>query len=331
MRRSALFVPALVALTLMATACTSAQATPAAPTPENSDAGWPRTVDHAMGSTVIDEPPLRIVALDNSYVDASILLESEVVGFTTYRSIDGTLPTYLGAAGEEYAGDAESVGILTEPNLEAIYALEPDLIISAKVRHESIYQQLSEIAPTVMSETTGPTWQENLTLLAGALGKENLAQEQLTTYFDAARAVGEAINAKASDPTISVVRFLDGPTRLYLNSTFSGIVLKDMGLARPGPQDVDDFTIEINEEQIGLADADRVFVATFAGEDGLGVKTKEQFARNPLWAPLAGKAVDVDDEAWMTSVSVQGAFQIMADLAEAFGVDGPQGIEEITG
>src|SRR5690606_34908661 len=57
MRRSALFVPALVALTLMATACTSAQATPAAPTPENSDAGWPRKVDHAMGSTVIDEPP----------------------------------------------------------------------------------------------------------------------------------------------------------------------------------------------------------------------------------------------------------------------------------
>lgn len=332
MRRSALFVPALLALALALTACTTAEATGAAePAESPGSESWPRTIEHAMGATVIDEQPLRVVALDNSYVDAAILLETEVVGFTTYRSIDDTLPDYLGESGERYAGDAESVGILTEPDLEAIYALEPDLIVSAKVRHEKIYEQLSQIAPTIMSETTGPTWQANIELLAHALGKEDVAEQKLQIYFDAAETVGAEINEKADDPTISVVRFLDGPTRLYTNASFSGIVLQDMGLARPVAQDVDEFTIEINEEQIGLADADRIFVTTFAGEDDLGVKTKEQFARNPLWTPLASKTVEVSDEAWMTAVSVQGSFEIMSDLADAFGVDGPTGSDKITG
>ncbi|MFD5224816.1 ABC transporter substrate-binding protein [Microbacterium sp. NPDC058342] len=335
MRRSALAISLLLAVGLTASACAGAPAEsaerPASTSGATDSAEWPRTIEHAMGSTEIDAPPLRIVALDNSYVDATILLESDVVGYTTYRSVDGTFPEYLGEAAQEYAGEATSVGVITEPDLEAIHALDPDLIISAKVRHEKIYDQLSQIAPTVMSETTGPTWQENIRLLASALGKEELAEAKLETYLAAAETVGAEINEKAGDPTISVVRFLDGPTRLYLNATFSGIVLQDMNLARPKAQDVDDFAIEINEEQIGLAEADRIFVTTFAGEDDLGVKTKERFALNPLWKPLAPKTVDVSDEAWMTAVSVQGAYEIMSDLADAFDVEGPAGAESVVG
>ena len=38
-----------------------------------------------------------------------------------------------------------------------------------------------------------------------------------------------------------------------------------MGLSRPEAQNVDEFTVEISEEQIRMADGDHIFVAAFSG------------------------------------------------------------------
>lgn len=293
---------------------TSASAAPA------SD-GFPRTIEHAMGTTEIKVKPKRILALDASYVDNTLLLDHEVIGFTSYRSIEDKLPDYLGADRETYAKNAVSVGTLEEPSLEKIYQLKPDLIVSAKVRHEKIYKELSAIAPTIMSESTGPTWKENVRLLAKALGEEKKADAEIGEYEKRAKAIGDEINAKAGNPTISVVRFVDGPTRLYQKASFSGIVLKDAGLARPKSQDVEDFAAEISEERIADADADHIFVTTYIDESDAAVKTKAKFEQNPLWKLLKGEVHEVDDALWMTPVSIQGAHFILDDLAKTFGVD----------
>jgi iron complex transport system substrate-binding protein len=120
-----------------------------------------------------------------------------------------------------------------------------------------------------------------------------------------------------------VTRFLDGPTRLYQKASYSGIVLSDAGLARPKSQDVDDFAAEISPERIKDADADAIFVTVFDDEKGTGTRSKRQFEANPLWKPLAPKVHEVSDTTWMTAVSVQGAWHILADLASTFGVAAP--------
>ncbi|GAA1586156.1 iron-siderophore ABC transporter substrate-binding protein [Kribbella sancticallisti] len=285
--------------------------------------GFPRTVEHAMGTTEIKTKPKRVVALDTSFVDATLIMDTPVVGYTDYRTINGKLPDYLGEDRTTYGSESESVGTLAEPNLEKIAALKPDLIVSAKVRHEKLYEQLSKIAPTIMSETTGPTWKDNIRLEAKALGQEELADKELSAYEAAAKSVGAAINAKANNPKISVVRFVDGPTRLYQNSSFSGIVLKDAGLARPKPQDVNDFAAEISAERIKDADGDAIFVATYSDDKGLSKKTADQFKANPLWKPLAPKVHEVQDITWMTAVGLQGAWEILTDLAKTFDVPAP--------
>jgi iron complex transport system substrate-binding protein len=285
--------------------------------------GFPRTVEHAMGKTEIKTKPKRVVALDTSFVDATLVLDTPVVGYTDYRTINGKLPDYLGDDRTQYGSEAQSVGTLAEPNLEKIAALKPDLIVSAKVRHEKLYEQLSKIAPTIMSATTGPTWKDNIRLEGKALGEEALAEQEIRSYEAAAKTVGAAINAKAKNPTISVVRFVDGPTRLYQKATYSGIVLKDAGLARPKPQDVEDFALEISAERIKDADADAIFVATFADDKGLSRKTADQFKANPLWKPLQPKVHEVEDITWMTAVGLQGAWVILTDLAKTFDVPAP--------
>lgn len=314
-RRIAAAVVAMCAAASLA-ACGSAQ-----PTGNDSaatgDGSFPRTVKHHKGETKIEGKPKRVVALDNSLVEAVIALDQPLVGgIGSYRDQKG-FPPYLGDA----VKDTKDVGPLDSPDLEAVAALEPDLIVSASVRHEALYDELSAIAPTVFVETTGPTWKDNISKLGESLGEEDKAKKVLGDYEERAEKLGKAINKKLDDPEMSMVRFLDGPTRLMANKSFTGIIFEDLGFKRPKAQDVDDFAVEIGEEQIRKADGDHIFVSVYSGGEG----AEERFKRNPLWRKLdavkAGHVHEVDDATWMTSVSLQGAEIVMDDLAKMFDVD----------
>ncbi|MFD7323295.1 ABC transporter substrate-binding protein [Streptomyces sp. NPDC059875] len=326
-RIAAAVLTAALALSLAACGGSSDDKKPAAESSKSAaeeSAGFPRTITHDKGKTEIKAKPKRVVALDNSLVEAVVALDAPLVGgIGSYRDQKG-FPPYLGDAVKE----TKDVGPLDSPNLEQIAALKPDLIVSATVRHADLYDQLSKIAPTVFVKTTGPIWKENVTFLGQALGQEEQAKAKLTAYETRAKKIGDAINAKTkgkdgkSPATFSVVRFLDGPTRIYLPATFSGIILKDAGLARPAnQQDPKEFNIEISEEQIAQADADHIFVTTFSG----GEERKKKFLANPLWKRLnavqKNQVHEVEDAMWMTSVSLQGADVVLDDLAKTFQVD----------
>ncbi|GII62021.1 ABC transporter periplasmic component [Sphaerisporangium krabiense] len=290
-----------------------------------SAAAFPRTVTHAMGTTEIPAAPKRVVALDQSFVDAVVALDAEVVGFTTYRSLSEKLPDYLGENAQRYGANAQVVGTLEAPGLEKIIALKPDLIVSAKVRHEALYDKLSKIAPTVFSETTGALWKENLRLMGTALGKEDLAEQRIGGYEKRAQGIGAAIKAKNSGtmPSVTIARFAGEPTvRLYVENSYSGIVLKDVGLPRPQgqPTTTDTIAVDISEERIADLDADHIFVATYPDDKGDVRKIQQKFEANPLWARLKGERHEVDDLTWMTACGILGAEKILDDLAGTFGV-----------
>src|SRR5687767_7502693 len=69
--------------------------------------GFPRTIEHAMGKTEVKTKPKRVVALDTSYVDATLILDTPVVGYTDYRTINGKLPDYLGDDRTKYGSEAQ--------------------------------------------------------------------------------------------------------------------------------------------------------------------------------------------------------------------------------
>jgi iron complex transport system substrate-binding protein len=306
-----------LALAVGLSACGSTDNAGDKPGDSAAEAGFPRTIMHDKGSTEIKSKPKRIVALDNSLVEAVVLLERPLVGgIASYRN-QKTFPDYLGDA----VKDTKDIGPLDNPNLELIASLKPDLIVSATVRHDALYDKLSAIAPTVFAKTTGPIWKDNIILLGKALGEEAKAAQKLADYETRAKKIGDAVNAKANNPTISIVRFVDGPTRLMAKQSFIGIILSDAGLKRPALQDKDTFATEISEEQIELADSDHIFVTMYAG----GEDRKAKFLTNPPWQRLKGvqakHVYEVKDELWMTSVSVQGAHFVLDDIAKTFGVD----------
>ncbi|MFC9837142.1 ABC transporter substrate-binding protein [Rhodococcus sp. NPDC127530] len=313
------------AATFSITSCSSSADSAAASGTTSSTGQFPRTVDHFRGSTEIPAAPQRIVALDNSFTDAVLLLEAPLVGYVDYR--EPGLPDYLGSSRDRFAAEAESVGKVSTASLEQIAALQPDLIISAEVRDGKNYEQLSAIAPTIFTETTGPTWKDNIRLVGKALGKEALAEQKIAAYEERAAAVGAEINDTASNPVISVVRFAGEPTaRLYRTTSFSGIVLSDAGLARPqsqgpDPADPDNIMQAISPELISEAEGDAIFVSTWQDPAGKSAEAAKPFLESPLWQTLKGHKVDVDDARWMSPVSIQGAHLILDDLSDTFGVD----------
>ncbi|SDP95485.1 iron complex transport system substrate-binding protein [Actinopolyspora xinjiangensis] len=285
--------------------------------------GGTRTVEHAMGETEITGTPKRVVALDATFTSAVMALDTNVVGYTTFGG-RRKLPDYLGRDREEYGSQARRVGSLSRPSTEKIFGRNPDLILSAKVRHEELYGQLSEIAPTVFSRTTGATWKENLLLTGRALGKEETARNRLNEYERRARTVGDSIRSKVGhNPTMSIVRFAGEPTvRLYSADSFPGTVQRDTGLARPEGQPTGDgIAVNLSQERIPELDAEHIFVTVYPDEAGDAADTRKTFESNPLWDKLTGEEHVVDDITWMTSVGIHGAHAILDDLADAFGVD----------
>ena len=316
---------ALTATALAALAACGAPQEGTAPAASASGSGFPITVTDAMGEVTIPAPPVRVAALDASYVDAALALEAEVVAYTDYPGERGRLPDYLGADATTYGANAQSVGDLAEPSLERIAASDPDLIVSAKVRHEQLHSQLSAIAPTVFSETTGPTWKENIRLLGRALGRPELADRKIAEYEERARRVGDAVRAQLGrNPTISVVRFAGEPTvRLYSPTSFSGTVLTDAGFtlnATASAVEPGDIAADLSPERILDADADHIFVTTWADDQGTAAAQQAAVQANPLWGRLTGEIRHVEDLTWMAAVGLQGAHVILDDVAEAFGV-----------
>jgi iron complex transport system substrate-binding protein len=168
----------------------------------------------------------------------------------------------------------------------------------------------------VFAVRPGYTWKENFRLNAAALDRVADAQRMLADYQSHAERVGAAIEGKfGKRPTISMVRFLAGKTRLYARKSFIGTILIDAKLPQPESEQVDDLAVEVSTEQIGRADADWILYGTY----GDPAKTsRQEVLGGPLWAGLsavkAGRAKPVADETWFLGLGVIGAEAVLTDL-----------------
>ncbi|MEU3018182.1 iron-siderophore ABC transporter substrate-binding protein [Nocardiopsis sp. NPDC007018] len=333
-RRSGLAALAAVSSLALLTACGAAgpgtdSAGDGAGTGGEEAEGFPLTVEHALGSTEVPAAPERVLPLDFTYVDATLALGGNVVGYTQIAENQDALPDYLLESGWNTgsADDAASVGLLWEVSPELVAQTRPDLILSAEVRHGDGYDQFTEVAPTVMSKDTGVSWKDNLRLTGQALGQAEEADRLVTEFEDRAAAIGEEIT-EAHDgraPTVSVVRFAGDAegVRLYTRHSYVGVILDDLGLpaGEHTATDTEEIATYHSPERLLDLDADRILVATY--DDGAGEvdDAKDDYVTNPLWDQLEGEKTDVDDAYWMSGVGLISAHAVLDDVAEVFGVD----------
>ena len=150
-----------------------------------SEAAFPRTIEHAFGTTEIPEQPERVAAV--SWVNQDIALSLGVVpvgvAATEYGGNENQSTDWFDAKLEELGGEApvqysETDGL----DYQAIAATEPDVILATYSGiDEEQYSKLSEIAPVVAyPEGTAPfgtPWQDSTRIIGEALGKEDEAEQ----------------------------------------------------------------------------------------------------------------------------------------------------------
>ncbi|WP_435846271.1 ABC transporter substrate-binding protein [Streptomyces diacarni] len=286
--------------------------------PSDSAQGGTHTVKTAAGPVDVPDHPKRVVVLDTAELDSAVTLGVKPVGATTAQPGKPFLD-YLPK--DELKG-VENVGVIAQPSLEKILALEPDLILTNKERDGSRYDELSKIAPTVMTRSTGYPWKENFQVHAAALGKKAEAEKVLADYADHTAQVTKALGGKkkAAGIEAGVLRFQEGAdTRVYGEKAYIATLLKDVGLSRPpAARQAEDFgglAMEVSPEQIDKGDADVLFYTSYGDPAKSGEK---KAVASPLWKNMRAvqndRAFHVEDELWIQGIGYTAADRILDEL-----------------
>ncbi len=270
-------------------------------------------VEHAMGTADIPDTPKRVVILTNEGTEALLSLGVKPVG---------AVKSWVGDPWYDHISDqmegVEVVGDEAQVNVEAIAKLKPDLIIGNKMRQEAIYPQLEAIAPTVFAETLRGDWKENFRLYAEAVNKKEEGEKVISDFDARINGFKEKFGNKL-DKEISLVRFMAGDVRIYHKDTFAGVILDQIGFARPENQDVDDFAeMNVSTERIPAMDGDVLFYFTYETGDGEAQALEDEWLNNPLFKNLeavkSGNIHKVDDSIWNTAGGVVAANLMLDDL-----------------
>lgn len=312
--RSLVFLASLLLIMSALTACGGATTNE---TKKSAEPGT--TIEHAMGKTEIKDTPKKVVILTNEGTEALLALGVKPVG--AVQSFTGN-PWYDHIKNQ--MDGVKIVGMESEPSLETIASLKPDLIIGNKMRHEKIYEQLTAIAPTVYSETLRGDWKENFKLYAKAVSKEAEGQKIISQYEEKIAQLKGKLGDKLKNK-ISMVRFMAGEVRIYHLDTFSGVLLKDLGFARPESQNVNDFAERgVGKERIPAMDGDYLFYFTYEKGDNKATDLEKEWLNDPLFQKLNAvknkKAIKVSDIIWNTAGGVLAANLMLDDIAKIFEV-----------
>lgn len=270
-----------------------------------SDGGGAITLTDGAGRTVsLPGPASKVVALEwNSVEDAlgvgaDLVGVSDPAGYATWGSTV-TIP-----------GSATDVGLRTEPSLEAIAGLAPDLILGiTESVPENALEQMRSIAPVLLltgADATRPIelMRENHLTTGRAVGKEQQAQQNLED-FDAEVETASGPLSGVDGPYVFLYPFAQGGQvtfRVHGSRSLPGAVAESAGLTNAWTEPGDDGwgLGSLDLEALTTLPADTHILTWGNAEDG---PVMETLGANEVWKNLpsvqAGRVHRVGVKNWL--------------------------------
>lgn len=245
-----------------------------------------RTIEHAAGTTEVPADPQRIVTT----TDQNALLPLLELGITPVGSA-GLLDTDGSTSFRRTEGfDTSGVtftGPYGEPNLEAVAALGPDLVVGYEF-DEEFYDDLSDLAPTVLVQVFDRPLTEALEQFAEVVGAEERAAELRSAYDARIAELQDLLGERLDTLSVSVISAGD-PGTFYRADVGQamGTVVDDLGLTLVEEQAADDGSEANSTERLTGRDADVVLVVDYSGEQSEPDPGTAAILDNPLYERLA--------------------------------------------
>jgi iron complex transport system substrate-binding protein len=269
-----------------------------------------RMVEHVMGKTCVPKQPQRFVALNAATLGNAIALGIKPVGSTL--EYDGQFPTYL----KGKTDGIQSLGDVSQPNIERITRLQPDIVMSWKHNHQSIYNQISKISSTILYDWVGNlsdqnNWKKYFDFMAEVLGRQEIGEQVWQHYNQRIEKLKIALGDRYKNKTVSFVNFCCGGIGSETENSFIGSILSDVGLQRPESQRFNPKGfISFSEETLEMADGDVIFVVAYEGHE-TGKRDLTVLQQKPLWKKL--KAVQQNRVYYVTPTTWRARTPLAAD------------------
>jgi len=282
----------------------SASSSPSASAP--SEGARTQTVKHYYGETEVPLHPQRVAVF--GLEDIALSLDAPLVyayGFDGYYVYDKLKERNVPVSGSSDL----------KPNVEAILASNPDLIVlQGYFTDEQGYKELSKIAPTIAY--TPADWKGNVVEIGKVLGAEAKAQEVLSAYDGKLKQAKETISAAVGTAnSVIYLRPSDKDLQVFYPS-FAPLIYDDLGLkpdasiAEFQKESDEDWGINTSLEKLPSIKADYVF-AIYGGS----ISSAEEFAKETaasteveklqLWKDLPAvknnRVFKVSARTWMSS------------------------------
>jgi iron complex transport system substrate-binding protein len=258
-----------------------------------------RTVDVGSGPVEVPSHPQRIAVLSGGLAGSFFALDAPVAGTDT--SVLGVTPDASGFP-STWAEQAKARGtsILSAGgegmNLEAIAALQPDLIVGGgqgitAVQAQEVLPQLQAIAPTVLVPRTTIAWDDQLAAIADIVDAQGRLPALTEAFEQKLAATRDAITPPAGPVSVYISlpggkHYMAPPSAAYPQLLQSlGFTLDDVVAKADGPRMVstgDSF--ELSPELLAtVADAPDLQVIEMGGADVPQLAADPVFARLPAF------------------------------------------------
>jgi ferric hydroxamate transport system substrate-binding protein len=205
-----------------------------------------RVIKHAMGETEITGTPERVVVLVSYFVEPFLILGTEPVGLAGLEQTRNTWYPEI----SQWTGTVD-IGTSSQPNFETIAQLEPDLIIGSHDLHGEMYDQLNDIAPTLLFHQRPAFYAEgeagrdlsalenmeqNFMVIADALNRHDegvVALEGIHAKYDEAESRLEAAGMKGEKVILLMIWGFEDQSFIRVNAgekSLTGQIVEEIGL-----------------------------------------------------------------------------------------------------
>ena len=278
-----------------------------------------KTIVHDFGTTELKKAPKRIVILDNLYGEILDPLDITPVGATTGQADSQEFSTLF----KKQYKDAKvvSVGWQGNPDLDKIAELKPDLILMTG-EQEDLYDELSEIAPTVGYQiNTDENWDYHETSLkvAEIFDKRDEMKKDLDR-LDAREAVfAENVKAKFGNQKLMYLRVTDNDIRYYAYGHF-GYLYDTYHFNRAETFNPDDMLQVIDPDKLKDINPDLLIVQADSQE-----LLDNKLKNTPVWTSLKAvqnnKVIYADYSTYMLGFGIVSKEAIMKQISDDWGLN----------
>ena len=310
---------ATVALTaasaLMLTGCAGGEsaAGDAQEASSGDSAGFPVTIDSALGEAKIPEKPERVITLGQGSTETSIALGTIPVGMEEYAwaaDDTGYLPWIHEAVEKDGGKLPELVGAGEKLDMEKIVDLEPDVILApwSGLTQEQ-FDTLNAIAPTVAypDQAWSIDWDEQMDIVGQTLGEETEAQDLVADLEQQLSDVAEE-HPGFAEHTFSYIYTTPDTLGVFKPTEQRAAMVEALGLKVDPAVEKMKETEGTDSAVIGYENADQLndsdLIFTFYSD----AAARKQALSNKLYAQIPaikkGAVVASDDNAFVTASSM---------------------------